>query len=180
MTAGEEVAERVAPSGKKKGFSFAGIKFGGERDTFKAKHVGYLAYAPPSALRFSDAEEVNRRPPSPALPEFSYQPREYVPYLTEVAFEEGDEGYEETSEIVIDLPPHSVVSGVIDTTRLNQKEQVEQFMLDETRETILRPEEILIFFENDAGRSDPTIVVPFLPATPSIETIKSSATLKVE
>lgn len=146
---------------------------------FKARHIGYLAAGPPNPLRFSDEDEVNRRPPSPALPEFTFLPGEYVPYLIETPIADGGFDAEMMSEIVIELDPHIVVSGVIDTRNLDQEERVEHFDLEENQSTILRPEEVLIFFETDGVNSGTTTVIPFAPANPSPETIKSSARMKV-
>lgn len=146
---------------------------------FKARHIGYLADGPPNPLRFSDEDEVNSRPPSPALPEFTFLASEHIPYLIETPI--SDDGFDADmiSEIVIELEPHVVVSGVIDTRNTDQEERVEFFNLEENQSTILRPEEVLIFFESDGVNSETTTVIPFAPANPSPQTIKSSARMKV-
>ncbi|MDQ8201580.1 hypothetical protein [Pelagicoccus sp. SDUM812003] len=146
------------------------------KKAFKAE--GYLAFGPPKALRFSDADEVNRRPPSPALPEFSFSSEEYFPYLVETPLEEGAFGDASMlSELVIELEPHTVVSGKIDTRRIVEEETVESFDLEEQRSTVLRPEEVLIFFETDGSMTETNAVIPFSPATPNNQTPKSSAKL---
>lgn len=143
---------------------------------------GYLAVDVPPSLRFSDVDPVNSRPPSPALPEFNFVSNEYVPYLIEDALpEDAMNDASLLSEIVIELEPHEIVSGVIDTRRTVQEELVEHFDLEEQRNTVLRPEEVLIFFETDSNLSGSGAMVPFSPATPTTNTtIKSSATLKKE
>lgn len=143
---------------------------------------GYLTVEAPPALRFSDRDPVNTRPPSPALPEFNFVSNEYLPYLIETDLSK-DELDDEAmlSELVIELAPHEIVSGVIDTRRRSQEELVESFNIEETSTNVLRPEEVLIYFETDTSTGKTGALVPFSPATPSVSpTIKSSATFKKE
>lgn len=141
---------------------------------------GYLAVGTAPVLRFSDVDPVNARPPSPALPEFNFVSSEYVPYLIEEALpEDALNDSSMLSELVIEMEPHTVVSGAIDTRRHKNEEQVEDFHLEEQKSTILRPEEILIFFETDTNMGKTGAVIPFSPATPNT-TIKSEATLNKE
>ncbi|MBK1878237.1 hypothetical protein [Pelagicoccus mobilis] len=143
---------------------------------------GYLAVGVSPALRFSDLDPVHSRPPSPALPEFNFVSSEYVPYLIEEALpEDAMNDASLLSEIVIEMEPHTVVSGTIDTRRHKQEEQVEHFQLEEQRTTVLRPEEVLIFFETETASGKAGALVPFSPATPSQNTtINSKATLRKE
>ncbi len=142
---------------------------------------GYLAVDVPPALRFSDVDPVNDRPPSPALPEFNFVSNEYMPYLLETRLSEDElNDAAMLSEIVIEMPPHEVISGKIETRRKTQEELVEHFDLDENRSTVLRPEEVLIYFETDTNSGSTGAMLPFSPATPSTTTIKSTATLTKE
>lgn len=145
------------------------------------KH-GYLTYERPPALRFSDVDLARAAPPSPALPEFTFVPNEYLPYLVENELsEEAMKDAAMLSSIVVDLAPHEVVSGLIDTRRAAKEEIVVNYDLDERHSAVLRPEEVLIFFETDSSSSAPGVLVPFSPATPSsTTTIRSSATLRKE
>ncbi|MBD5781411.1 hypothetical protein IEN85_18060 [Pelagicoccus sp. NFK12] len=157
------------------------ILIGGRERKKPSLKDGYLTVDLPPALRFSDADPVNARPPSPALPEFNFVSHEYVPYLLETHLTE-DELQEAAmlSEIVIEMEPHEVVSGKIKTRSTSHEELVEHFDLEEQRSTVLRPEEVLIFFETDTHAGRAGAMVPFNPATPNTTTIKSSATLKKE
>ena len=142
---------------------------------------GYLAVGSAPVLRFSDIDPINARPPSPALPEFNFVSSEFVPYLIEEALpEDALNDNSLLAELVIEMEPHTVVSGMIDTRRHRQEEQVEDFHLEEQRTTVLRPEEILIFFETDTNVGSSGAVIPFSPATPNPTTVKSSATLNKE
>ncbi|WP_309023575.1 hypothetical protein [Pelagicoccus sp. SDUM812002] len=142
---------------------------------------GYLAVDAPPALRFSDIDPVNDRPPSPALPEFNFVASEYMPYLIESGLSEDElNNAAMLSEIVIEMAPHEIVSGKIETRSRAQEEMVEHFDLDEQRSSVLRPEEVLIYFETDTNGGKTGAMVPFSPATPSTNTIKSSATLTKE
>ncbi len=173
----KERVKRVHGSNKRR----SGLILIGGRSKKPKLKDGYLAVDVPPALRFSDADPVNTRPPSPALPEFNFVSGEYVPYLIETALSEDDlNNAALLSEIVIEMPPHEVVSGKIETRSTAQEELVEHFDLDEQRSTVLRPEEVLIYFETDTNVGKTGAMVPFSPATPSTTTIKSSATLTKE
>lgn len=143
---------------------------------------GYLAFAAPPSLRFSDLDPEHSRPPSPALPEFNMVSNEYLPYLIESALpEDAMRDNAMLSEIVIELERHNVISGKIDTRRVVKEELVEHFDLDEQRTTVLRPEEVLIYFETDTNVGRAGTMVPFSPATPNTpQSVKSSANLKKE
>jgi len=140
---------------------------------------GYLVRGSPPSLRFSDLDPAHSKPPASALPEFSFAPQQHYPYLVEAELpEDALNNPALLSEIVVDLEPHAIVSGKIETRIITEEEKVEDFNLDEQRTTVLRPEEVLIFFEADTGRGASGTVVPFSPATPSAApTIKSSATI---
>ncbi len=159
------------------------ILIGGNRKKGPSLRDGYLAVDVPPALRFSDIDPINDRPPSPALPEFNFVASEYMPYLIETELSEdalNDAAL--LSEIVIELATHEVISGQIETRSSAQDEVVEHFNLEEQRTTVLRPEEVLIFFETDTNVGKTKTIVPFSPATPSTipsggTPAKSSATL---
>lgn len=151
-------------------------------DTFDGgPRAGYLAFGPPRPMRFSDASALDERTPSPALPEFTMMSRQYEPYLIESPLPE-DARNDPTmlSEVVVDLSPHTVVSGVIDTSRKDMEEKVEHFDLEENRTTVLRPADVLRYFETDGVNYETKVLIPFSPATPATETIDSSATYKIE
>lgn len=146
----------------------------------KPKH-GYLVMGGPPSVRFSDFHSVVARPPAPALPEFSYEPGEDPPYLIESALpEEERQDNSRLAEVVVELEPHEVVSGKIETKVRAREDHVEDFSIDEQRTTVLKPEEVLIFFESDSVNSNSArAIVPFSPAQPTTETsVESSATLK--
>lgn len=139
---------------------------------------GYLAEGAPNILRFSDDDEANGRPPAPALPEFSMLSNEYVPYVLEEPLpQDALNDPSLLAEIVIDMEPHTVVSGVIDTRPTKSPEQMEQMELEqEKRSPIVRPEEVLIFFEADTRRKgEVKAIIPFSPAGPSETKVESSA-----
>lgn len=157
------------------------ILIGGLRKKGPTLRDGYLAVDAPPALRFSDIDPVNTRPPSPALPEFNFVSSEYMPYLIEEALSDDElNNAALLSEIVIELGTHEIVSGKIKARSNVQEELIEHFDLEEQRSTVLRPEEVLIFFETDTNMGKAGAMVPFSPASPSSTTIKSSATLRKE
>lgn len=155
---------------------------GKQREREPSLRDGYLVMGAAPALRFSDDDLANNRPMMPALPEFSFSSGEYLPYLIETALpEDAMNDPSMLSELVIELEPHEVISGVIDTSRHQQEELVEHFDLEEERSTVLRPEEILIYFETDTTSGSTGAMVPFAPTKPTNNTtIKSSATMKKE
>lgn len=157
------------------------IMFIGKREQKPNPKHGYLVMGGAPAVRFSDFNAVTARPPAPALPEFSYEPGEERPYLIETALpEEERRDNSLLAEVVVELEPHEVVSGKIDTKVRVQDHKIEDFSLDEQRTTALKPEEVLIFFETDTANSNRAkAIVPFSPAQPANETsVKSKATLK--
>lgn len=180
-----EVAKTDAPWRKRLGTGFRKAKNGliliGVREKKPDLRHGYLTVEAPPALRFSDVDPINSRPPAPALPEFSFVSDEYFPYLIESELsEDALNDAAMLSEIVIELAPHEIVSGIIDTRRTSDEELVEHFDLDEQGSTSIRPEEVLIFFETDTGTTNTGAMVPFSPATPTNTTIESSANLRKE
>lgn len=181
----DEDSLKVSPASSQRRMrlpNVTGVFSGLKKISFKKERFkGYLAYGQPNPLRFADVDAKNTRPPSPALPEFSFGRNDYVPYLIEEPLpEDAMNDPSMLSEVVIELEPHSVVSGKIDTRRVTQEDRVEHFNLEEQRTTVLRPEEVLIFFENNGHTTESGAVIPFSPATPSAETIKSSAKLTKE
>lgn len=178
MASGPGLGERLRAVARRGAASGAGLVLIGTGRGEADRRVGYLAEGGPRPLRFSDRDPVHRRPISPALPEFTFMSDEFEPYLIESALpEDAGNDPEMLAELVIELEPHEVVSGRVDTRRRHQEERVESFALEEPRTSVLRPEEVLIFFEAQSphgGRSGG--FVPFAPATPAA-THKSSAKL---
>ncbi|MBC2606923.1 hypothetical protein [Pelagicoccus albus] len=160
--------------------SVNGLILIGKREKAPSLRNGYLTMDAPPALRFSDLDPEKEQQISPALPEFNMISSEYLPYLVETALpEDAMNDPAMLSEIIIELEPHKIVSGKIDASRFQKEELVEQFDIEEQRSTVLRPEEVLIYFETDSNTGSAGAVVPFSPATPAQNTtIKSSATLK--
>ena len=70
------------------------------------------------------------------------------------------------NQIVVELDPYTVVSGRIDTSIPRQGQDRELIMGDEFEEPVVRPEEVLIFFENEREGGDVRTIVPFSPALP--------------
>lgn len=173
---------RGLSSATKKGARLgAGLLLIGRSREKEMVRSGYLAFAAPNVLRFSDDQEINNRPPAPALPEFNIVGSEHMPYLVESALpEDAMNDLDMLAEIVVELEPHTVLSGKIDTSRAYAEERIENFEVDEPRSTALRPEEVLIFFESNGVNSNTNAIIPFAPATPSAETIKSSAKFSKE
>ncbi|MEM9161304.1 MAG: hypothetical protein AAGB46_19840 [Verrucomicrobiota bacterium] len=149
----------------------------------KPAYEGYLIDAAPVAIRFSDADEENKRVPMPALPEYSILSNRYIPYLIEEPLPE-DERVKKglLSAIIVDMAEHEVVSGAIDFSSGGDDYHTEELILEEDKSTILRPEEVLIFFEGDilgsGSGSSPDILVPFNPATAGPQTIQSRSSAK--
>ena len=102
---------------------------------------------------------------------------EYLPYLLEQPLPEdalNDPSF--LRDIVIEMEPYTVVSGMIETHRPEREETMEQIEMEDGRSPIVRPEEVLIFFETDSGpRGKVNAVIPFAPASPTTTTIESSA-----
>jgi len=137
--------------------------------SFRKKNwEGYLHEVGPVNLRFSDEEAASKRPPSPALPEFTMLSNEYDPYLIETPLPEDEVANREMlSEVTIELDSHVVVSGMIDIVQEKMDIDVERLALGEEENKVLRPEEVLIFFESDSGNSNKRVVLPFSPALPN-------------
>ena len=152
------------------------------KDTFKTgPRSGYLAFGPPNPLRFSDDLAGSVRPAAPALPEFTMLPSSYDPYLIEEPLpEDAKNDPSLLSEIVVDLEPHEVVSGIIDTKPKEKVEKVVQLDPEDNQSSVLRPADVLIYFEGEGPRNEVKTIVPFSPVAPTTETIKSSAKLKTE
>ena len=149
----------------------------------KEKWDGYLYDVGPVNLRFSDEKATEKRPPSPALPEFTMLSNEYDPYLLEMPLPEDEIASRELlAEVTIEMDPHVVVSGMIDTRSYEREVDIDRLDLEEESRKVLRPEEVLIFFEAESKNSDKTIVLPFSPAIPnsSPDPIPSRATINRE
>lgn len=130
-------------------------------------YPGYLAYAKPPPLRFSDSDALAKRASSPALPEFSLVApgRGTEVFESELSIETARRN-QIRNQIVVELDPYTVVSGRIDTSNPRQGRDRELIMGDEFEEPVVRPEEVLIFFENEREGGDVRTIVPFSPALP--------------
>ena len=139
---------------------------------------GYLAYATPPPLRFSDSDALAKRASSPALPEFSLlAPGRGTEVFESELSQETARRNQIRNQIVVELDPYTVVSGRIDTTIPSQNQERELIMGDEFEEPVVRPEEVLIFFENEREGGDVRTIVPFSPALPQeSEPSRSGAT----
>lgn len=159
-----------------------GLKLIQRRERGPNPENGYLVMGGATPLRFSDVDPVDSRPPAPALPEFSFSSNGYDPYLLETALpEDAMNDNSLLSEIVIELEPHEIVSGKIDTRIMTQQDSVETFSVDDKSSSVLRPEEILIYFEKDTASGKTGVMVPFEPSKGTADPVmKSSATLKKE
>lgn len=134
----------------------------------KEKRDGYLHDVGPVNLRFSDEKATEKRPPSPALPEFTMISNEYDPYMLEMPLPEDEIAHRELlSEVTIEMDQHLVLSGMIDIHSEEKEVDIDRLDLTEQERKVLRPEEVLIFFEAESKNSDKTIVLPFSPAVPS-------------
>lgn len=143
---------------------------------------GYLVERGPGALRFSDEDGSQKRPPSPALPEFAVMSNEYEPYVIETPLPEDQRGGSGSlNHLIIDLEPHTVVSGAIETEALEAGEEAEALDVVERKATVLRPEEVLIYYEtNSQGASEVNAFVPFSPALPTTQDKQSSVEYIIE
>lgn len=147
------------------------------------KQSGYLYYKEPASLRFAENAELKKRMPSPALPEFSLLSNSYQNYLIETPLDE-DELRDNSfySEVVVEMEPHVLISGDIDFGEDNlEMTESQRLEIEEEREAILRPEDVLIFFETENRKGNKaTAILPFAPSSSGgSEPTKSSATYKI-
>lgn len=137
---------------------------------------GYLSSQGPVAMRFSDEEATKQRPPSPALPEFTVMANESDPYLIERPLPEDTiRARERLSEVVLELEPHSILSGKIEKDSGYDSQAPEALNIQESRGGALRSDEVLIFFEAGSEGNEANVLIPFSPALPSEKTVESSA-----
>ena len=131
-------------------------------------YSGYLAFRAPPPLRFSDDISLVKRPPSPALPEFSILApgRGSLAVGTHLSDEEARK-LALTNQVVFELEQHTIISGNIDTTIPREIEERDRLLIEESEESVVRPEEVLIFFENKRDGNNARTIVPFSPAQPS-------------
>lgn len=143
---------------------------------------GYLAYKEPRALRFTEDYRSSKRSPSQALPEFSMMAPSSDTLLSEVRLSEKDiKRNELLRQAVVKLEPHVIVSGAVDTTIPRIAVESERFVVEDESQEVLRPEEVLIFFENQTGGNTRTIVPQFAPAVPNRQpAVDSKANYRVE
>ncbi len=134
----------------------------------KETYPGYLAFRAPPPLRFSDDISLTKRPPSPALPEFSVLAPGKGSLTVETHLnDEEARKLALMNQVVFELEPHTIISGNIDTTIPREVEEHDRLLIEEPEESIIRPEEVLIFFENKRDGSNTRTIVPFSPAQPS-------------
>lgn len=134
----------------------------------KETYSGYLAFRAPPPLRFSDDISLIKRPPSPALPEFSILApgRGSLTVETHLSDEEARK-LALMNQVVFELEQHTIISGNIDTTIPREIEERDRLLIEESEESVIRPEEVLIFFENKRDGNNTRTIVPFSPAQPS-------------
>ncbi|MCH6255242.1 hypothetical protein MLD52_01695 [Puniceicoccaceae bacterium K14] len=149
----------------------------------RARFSGYLYNKQPAGLRFAESVDKNKRVPSPALPEFSLLSHDHESYLLETPLSEEelrDNSF--YSEVIVEMEPHILISGNIEYGSDNlEMTESERLTMEEEREAILKPEDVLIFFEAESRSGNSTsVVVPFSPSSiENSEPIKSSATYQV-
>lgn len=141
---------------------------GSASSSIKGSYPGYLAYRAPPPLRFSDDSSLTRNFPSSALPEFSMVARGSGSLVVETQLS-GDEARKQAllNQIVVELEPHTIVSGKIDTTIPSELEERDRLLIEEAEGPVVRPEEVLIFFENKRDGGNARTIIPFSPAIPS-------------
>lgn len=148
----------------------------------KQAFTGYLAYDKPAGLRFAENVDMKKRVPSPALPEFSLLSDSYQSYLLETPLSE-EESFENSfySEVVVEMEPHVLISGNIDFG-MDRREMTEdqRLVMEEERDSLLKPEDVLIFFEAGNQNRDVNVVVPVSPSPYNTKPSKSSATYTIE
>lgn len=134
----------------------------------KETYPGYLAYRAPPPLRFSDDISLTKRPPSSALPEFSILApgRGSLKVETHLSDEEARK-LAFMNRVVFELEPHTIISGNIDTTIPREIEERDRLLIEEPEDSVVRPEEVLIFFENKRDGNNTRTIVPFSPAQPA-------------
>ncbi len=134
----------------------------------KDTYPGYLAFRAPPPLRFSDDLSLTKRPPAPALPEFSILAPGRGSLTVETRLSEEEARKQQLmNQVVFELEPHTIVSGNIDTTIPREIEERDRLLIEEPEESVVRPEEVLIFFENKRDGDNTRTIVPFSPARPS-------------
>ena len=134
----------------------------------KETYSGYLAFRVPPPLRFSDDIPPIKRPSVPALPEFSILApgRGSLTVETHLSDEEARK-LALMNQAVFELEQHTIISGNIDTAIPREIEERDRLLIEETEESFVRPEEVLIFFENERVGNNTRTIVPFSPAQPS-------------
>lgn len=149
----------------------------------RGEYPGYLAYAEPSLLRFSDESAKGKGSPSLALPEFSMMTANQETLVVETRLSDAEiHRTELLRQVVVKLDPHTIVSGTIDRSIPRFEGDGARFETEETSGMALRPEEVLIFFENQRTEGNVRTIVPsFSPALPNSQpTVKSKAIYRVE
>lgn len=134
----------------------------------KDSYPGYLAFRAPPPLRFSDDISLAKRPPAPALPEFSVLAPGRGSLTVETRLSEEEARKQQLmNQVVFELEPHTILSGNIDTKIPREVEEHDRFLIEESEESVVRPEEVLIFFENKRDGDSTRTIIPFSPARPS-------------
>ncbi len=149
----------------------------------KAKPAfGYLISSGPAPIRFSDEKKLTNRTPSPALPEFSLMSIDYDPYLIESPLPEDEKnGNSVYADVVIEMEPVKIVSGDIDYDKGERVEDIADVAIEEERASVVRAEDVLIFFESKSSSGRTGALIPFSPAPPaSSPPAKSKATYQLQ
>lgn len=152
---------------------------------FKNKEKPSFAYLPksgPAPLRFSDEGRLSDREPSPALPEFSLMSIEHGLYLTESPLPEEEKMDNSVyADVVIEMAPTLIVSGEIDYDKGESSQKMAEISVEEDRPSVVRAEDVLIFFESSSPTGNAQAVIPFSPAVSNQSPpAESSATYKIK
>ena len=84
-------------------------------------------------------------------------------------------------QVIVKMDPYTIVSGGIDTRIPRPNIAGPRFEMEESSDTVVRPDEVLIFFENQRGEGSRRTIVPFSPALPAQQSpIDSKAGYRIE
>ena len=148
----------------------------------KEKLKGYLAYNEPVPLRFSNEYLLGNQSLSASLPEFSMITPSQEPLIIETRLSEKEIYQNELlRQVVVKMDPHTIVSGTIDTSIPRSRIEGPRFEIEESTDSVIRREEVLIFFENQREDGGGRTIVPFSPAMPTQQPpVDSKANYRIE
>ncbi|MDG2255909.1 MAG: hypothetical protein P8L49_13220 [Opitutaceae bacterium] len=148
----------------------------------EGKFKGYLAYNEPLPLRFSNEYILSDQSLSPALPELTMINASQEPLIVETRLSEQEIHRNELlRQVIVKMDPYTIVSGGIDTRIPRPNIAGPRFEMEESSDTVVRPDEVLIFFENQRGEGSRRTIVPFSPALPAQQSpIDSKAGYRIE